>query len=807
MSPRTSSSIFGPPCLEKTRADLEWDRLLEAIASRCVGPLGEQAARTMPFCVSVEGVRLAMQQTHEAFDLLAASEPLPAGGAPVLAASVDRLRAGGALAALELREMGRALELARTLRRFLAARRDRAPELAAACMTDPGLDALAEQIASSFDPDGTLSDRASPRLRELRSERHGVRERLLRKLEDIMQRFSVTLQDSFITEREGRFVLPVRSDSHERFTGIVHAASASGQTLYMEPRAVIPLGNRLKMLDADLEREENAIYAKLSGDLADQVESIAAAEQSLGHAELRAACAQLALDLDLAFPNVGDAPLLDLKSARHPLLQLDGVSVVPNTMRAEPGKAVIVSGPNAGGKTVALKTLGLLALMLRAGLPLPCKQTSEVGVFELVATEMGDDQSIARNLSTFSAHVRNLAGILDATYHGALVLLDEVATGTDPREGEALASAVLDGLCARGGAVVCTTHYEGLKALALGDPRFVNASVGFDIATMSPTFELLIGIPGASSALAVARRFGMPSLIVERAERFLGAEERGFEQLVRKLNDERRALELARTAAEREKVEAEHVRRQLESELEMARTRERKLVSKETESLLSQVRRAREELRWAEQRLKARKLDEPRLREAAHSIEKVAAQVAIGGELEPPRDGQMRAGEPLALADLRKGMRVMVPRIRAEAEIIDVLSGGQVRVAAGAVKLIAQADELRRVEAQAPQKRVAQKPSRIVFDAASDPQSPIQTSENVCDLRGLRVDEAVAMSEQFLDRSLNEGRRVAFLIHGYGTGALRDVVRKALATSRYVLRSRPGEQNEGGDGVTVVWLR
>ncbi|MBI5536850.1 MAG: Smr/MutS family protein [Deltaproteobacteria bacterium] len=805
----TTGGALGPACLDKTRSDLEWDRLLDAIASRCSGPLGERATRSLPFCSSCDAVRVAMQETHEAFDLLVVDEPLPSGGGPVIRDAVDRLRAGGALGPVELRDIAKALGLARTLRRFLQARRDRAPNLLRACETDTHLDALEEHLTAAFDPDGTLSDKASPRLRELRSERQAARERLLRKLEDIMQRYSITLQDTFITEREGRFVLPVRSDSHERFTGIVHGTSASGQTLYMEPRAVIPLGNRLKVVDADIEREENAIYASLSAELADQVESIAAAELALAHAELRAACARLTLDLDLSFPEVVDEPLLDLRAARHPLLQLDGVRVVPNTIRAEPGKAVIVSGPNAGGKTVALKTLGLVALMLRAGLPLPCKSTSQVGVFEFVASDMGDDQSIAKNLSTFSAHVRNLAAILEGTFRGALVLLDEVATGTDPREGEALASAVLDGLCARGGAVVCTTHYEGLKALALGDPRFVNASVGFDLATMSPTFDLMIGIPGASSALAIAKRFGMPSLIVERAERFLGSEERGFEQLVRRLNDERRALELARAAAEREQQESERVRKQLESELELARTRERRQISKETESLMSAVRRAREELRWAESRLKSRKLDEPRLREAARSIERVAKQVAIGGELEPPRDGEPILGEPLESHDLHKGLRVYLPRIRCEGEVVDVLSGGQVRVAAGAVKLIATVEELRRVGASKPAapERPVRKPPRVAFDAASDPQSPIQTSENKCDLRGLRVDEAISMAQQFLDRSLNEGRRVAFLIHGHGTGALRDAIRTELASSPYVLRSRAGEQSEGGEGVTVVWLR
>jgi len=804
------TAVFGPACLDKTRSDLEWDRLLDALASRCSGPLGIAAARALPFCSSLDAVRTALDETREAFELFAAGEPLPGGGAPPISDAVDRLRAGAALGPVELRDVGRALSLARVLRRFLQSRRERVPCIASACSTDPALDSLEEQLAHSFEPDGTLSDRASPRLRDLRAERNAARERLMRKLEDVMQRYGAALQDDFITEREGRFVLPVRSDSHERFVGIVHGTSSSGQTLYMEPRTVIPLGNRLKVIDSDIEREENAVYARLSAELGEQVESIGAAERALAHAELRAAAGRLTADLELSFPDLGDKPMLDLIDARHPLLQLDGVKVVPNSVKVEPGRAVVISGPNAGGKTVVLKTLGLLALMLRCGLPLPCKSTSRVGVFEFVASDMGDDQSITRNLSTFSAHVRNLTQIIDETFHGALVLLDEIATGTDPREGEALASAVLDGLCARGGAVACTTHYEGLKALALGDDRFLNASVGFDMGSMSPTFALMTGIPGASSALAIARRFGMPSLIIDRAERYLGSEERGFEQLVRRLNDERRALELAKAAAEREKSELERTRRQLEAEIETMHNRERRLLTEQTEALVSAVRRAREELRSAEHRLRSRKLDEAGVRDVGRTIERVASKVAIGGELEPPANRRVpQPGDPIAAAELHKGMRVFVSRLRADAEVLEIMSGGQVRVAAGPVKLVTDVADLRRTDGShsvAPTKRQPP-PPRVPFDAAADPDIPIQTSENRCDLRGLRVDEAWGMAEQFLDRSLNEGRRVAFLIHGHGSGALRDTVRKALAASRYVLRSRPGEPGEGGDGVTVVWLR
>ncbi len=808
MSAHEAADWLAPACQEKTRSDLEWDRLLQAIASRCPGALGERAASSLPFCASRSAVLGALDEVREARALLVGDEPLPGGGAPIVTESIERVRAGGVLGPQELRDVARLLASARVLRRFLHARRERVPRLHEVCSTDSRLDDVVDEIQRCFDPDGTVSDGASPRLRELRVERQQTRERILHKLDDIMQRYAPALQESYVTEREGRFVLPVSSDSHERFAGIVHGTSATGHTLFMEPRVVIALGNRLKMIDAEVEREENAVYARLSAKAGELVDSLAAAEQALAHAELRVGCARLSVDLDLAFPAVTHELTLDLIAARHPLLLLDGVSVVPADVRVDSGRALVISGPNAGGKTVVLKTLGLTALMLRAGLPVPCKETSRLGIFETVASDMGDEQSISRNLSTFSAHVRNLTEIIEATFAGALVLLDEIATGTDPREGEALATAVLDGLCARGGAIACTTHYEGLKALALGDDRFTNASVGFDLATMSPTFRLMMGIPGASSALAIARRFGLPSLILERAEKVLGSEERSFEDLVRRLNDERRALELARAATDRERHDLSARRRELENELERVRQRDKTIVSEETRALVAAVRRARDELRAAEQRLRAKKVDAESVREAARAIDRIASKVAIGGALEPPRDDEpARPVTPLSGQALTPGMKVYVPRVRGQAQVVEVLSGGQVRVAVGAVKLVVSIDELRSAPPASPAPPPHAHPSNVALDAAADPSLPIQTADNRCDLRGLRVDEALAMAEQFLDRCLNEGRRVAFLIHGHGTGALRNALREALATSPYVARARPGHAEEGGDGVTVVWLR
>ena len=320
-------------------------------------------------------------------------------------------------------------------------------------------------------------------------------------------------------------------------------------------------------------------------------------------------------------------------------------------------------------------------------------------MLDVVLTDVGDDQSLHKNLSTFSAHVKNLAEVLQETGRGALVLLDELAGGTDPREGEALAAGVLDSLCARGGAVAATTHYEGLKALALVDDRFVNASVGVDLATMTPTFELAMGVPGSSSALAVARRYGLPATVIERAERFLSREDQSFEAVVQKLHDERAALSLARAAAEERESEARGARERADAELETAKSRAKKMLAEEAAELMDRLRRAREDLRDARARLRSRKVDAEGLRDAERAIERVSGEVAIGGPLAKLVDGGAGAEEvqrdPVRLPDLRKGSRVWVPRLRAEADVVEVMCDGGVRVAAGPLKLTVSAAELR----------------------------------------------------------------------------------------------------------------
>ncbi len=801
MSPETTLDELSDPCPPKTRADLEWDRVLGAIAARCESAGGKASAESLPFCRTRARVHEATAEARDALGLRESRASIPRSTLPPIDFALDRLRMGAVLAPAELRSMAQLLMWARSARKFLTAHRDRAPALHAACATDPTLDDVAHEVHDSFDASGTLADHASPRLKELRQEQRVARTRMLARINDLMHRYAELLQDQFVTEREGRFVIPVRADAHLRFPGIVHGTSGSGGTLFVEPRAVVPMGNRLKVLEGEVTREEEAIYARLSAQLCAQLPSVLGAAEAMSRLDVCAAIAILAEEQNMHFATIVDQPRLSLIRARHLLLALTTPKIVASDLIADRARAVVMSGPNAGGKTVALKALGLAALLVRAGLPVPCADGSEVGIFQIVLSDVGDDQSLQKSLSTFSAHVQNVATILSRAHEGSLVLLDELAGGTDPREGEALAAGVLDALVTQGAAVVATTHYEGLKALALADPRFENACVGFDLATMSPTFKVTMGAAGASSALAVARRHGISDDVISRAERFLAPEIRTLDEELRRAHEQRVAAELAREAADRERERAQTLTSNLEDELRRARDRERRELSEEATRLAQSIMRAKEELRSAQAKLRARKPDEGQLRDAQRSLDRASSGIAIGGELESliVPAGPMRA----AVTDLRPGARVHIARLRIDGEIIEMIDEDHVRVAAGPLKVVATIAELRAPGASSGK---AARPPTPRHEHRGPPEPAIQTTDNTCDLRGLRVEEAISSATRFLDRSMRLGRRIAFLVHGHGTGALRDAVRREVEASGYADHLRPGDASEGGDGVTIVWL-
>lgn len=801
---------------EKTAADLEWSALLEQLAERCTSALGAARVRAITPAETLEDARARHARLREALELASRGESLPVDGVTDVTDFVTRLDRGADGTAAELHALRLLLRQAHTLRRFVNAHRDAHPALAEALAIDPTLDKLLATLEFAIDPDGGLADRASVDLAQARRRAGEMRQRVIARLEELIHRYREVLQDSYYTVRDGRYVLPVRSDSHIRVPGIVLGSSASGHTLFIEPGAVMSLGNQLKVALADVEREEARVLGELSARARRECAAIERAIEACIEADVLLATVRLADATRAIAVPVEDGPVLELRAARHPLLQLSG-AVVANDLRVECGRVLVISGPNAGGKTVALKCLGLAVWMARAGLPLPVDEGSRVGWFEPVLSDVGDDQSLARSLSTFSAHVTNLARILEQSGPRALVLLDELAGGTDPEEGSVLAAAVLERLASMGAACAVTTHYELLKTLAVRDARFVNASVGFDLQSMMPTFTVTMGVPGASSALAVARRYGIPAEVVERARSLLPEHSLGREEALRRIQDEQIAAQLARQAAEDERKQAAQIRLELETQRNVLRAREQEKVSREARELMDQLRRAREALREAEARVKKKRAGETDVRESARSIERVAQQIAIGGALahavaRKPDEGPAR--RPPRPDELKVGSRVYVARLGTTLEVLDIPAKGQLRVGRGPMKLYVDAAEVlvEEVAAQEVSERKEQGLRRVGSAETAVVSAPaleraLRTESNTVDVRGLRADDALSLVDAFIDRIYGAGEGVGFVLHGHGTGALKAAVRAHLDRSPHVARARAADAEDGGDAFTVFWVK
>lgn len=786
----------------KTLADLEWEEVERAVADRCHGPLRESLS--LELAESFDETARALAESEEAWKLLDRDDAMPLEGIRDIARSLQHLEREGVLDGPALKDIRTTLRAAAALRRFLAERKASTPFLHRVCAIDPTLDELDEELGVSIGDDGSILDSASPELGRLRQEVANLRARIIRRLEDVIVKRSAILQDSFYTIREGRYVLPVRADAHERFHGIVHGSSASGATIFVEPRELVERGNRLKMAQAELEREERRILALLSELVGQYVPQLRAAAQALDHADLRNASARLAIDLRARFVDLCEEPRISLRAARHPLLVMRGLEVVPNDLELSGRQALVISGPNAGGKTVALKMLGLAALMTRAGLPVPADEGSVCGFFNPVLAAVGDEQSLARNLSTFSAHLVTLVSVLERAGERVLVLLDELAGSTDPEAGAALACAIVKTLVERGAAVAVTTHYEALKALAAERPDMRNAAVGFDFDQMAPTFRMKIGVPGGSNALDVARRYGIAESIVEDARQMLPEHARSFEALVANLEAATRAATEEHTALRAEREAARQEREALEARRQALAAREAKTLGQEAQQLVDQVRKLQGDLDRAKRALRSR----PEREQVVAADEAMRDAGAVLGEL----DAHRRSLEPTPVQTvaidpeaLQVGDRVWVERLRSTAEIVEGPARGKVRVAAGMMKLWVDVGDLRAIE-KASEPR-AKEPAPV---SGSHPKPPraVRTSDNTLDVRGLRAEEAIALVETFLDRMYGAAEPIAYVVHGVGSGALRDSIRDLLSRQdAYVADFREASQDEGGPQVTVVSLR
>jgi DNA mismatch repair protein MutS2 len=805
----------------KTLDDLGWPTLVDHWAKRCATTRGEAAVRgngaTSVLFDDIAAARERAAEISEARDLAARDAALPLGGISNIAEAIARVRKAAALDAPELVAVATTGKSLARLRTHLREHADSAPRLAARGAAIADLGHVFHPILDAFDADGKLVDHASDALGPLRRALASIKATLEKRMDSMLtdERFAPYLQDSYYTQREDRYVLPVRTDGKGFVRGIVHGTSQSAATLFIEPEEIVDLNNRMKLAEAEVADEERRILTEFSGWVAEEADGFTESTAAAEVLDVVAAAAKMADDTVSAEPIIDDAPRIALLHARHPLMLLADRRCVANDVTVAAGATLLVSGPNAGGKTVALKTVGLAALMARAGLHLTAESGSVIGWFTNVVTDIGDAQNLEKDLSTFSGHMVNLRELLAHAGSGTLVLIDEIAVGTDPEQGAALAQAVLEALADRGVTCLVTTHYERLKALGASDPRFANASVGFDLDRLEPTFKLHLGSPGSSGALAVAKRMGISTPVVERARALLGSAGTRVEELLASVADQRRRIEEERAAllAELEAVESERAALRTHRDRTLQRfEKQTRAAHGEALTALRAARREIDEVR-KEVRAKAAVATVDDVRTANRKLVTPGAQVA---KHEPKR--KLPPGTHATPEALVPGTPVLVPAL-GRCEVAAPPSDGKVEVRLGLMRatvpiadvLIDSHRAARRAERERDKDEGADKPqgnSVVLVDGVpAGGRATARTIDSTIDVRGQRADEAVGNVDRFVDESLLAGRDVAFIVHGHGTGALRTAVRAHLASHKAIDKFRPGEQSEGGDGVTVAFLK
>lgn len=801
--------------IQCSREDLEWPELLERIAAHAVSELGRRRVLQLTPVSEQEQAELRLAVLGEALRLHQAGFALPCGVVVDLTEALERVRRQGVFSSEELGALLQLFGVTQALVRYGASHRESAPLLARMLQAEDELWPLQHRLSSCVDATGHILDEASPALRDARRDVVVLRRQVQTRIGELISRYREALQDGYFAEREGRYVLPVRADAPYRVDGMVLGTSGSGSTLYIEPQELGALGQKLRLAEAQVEREEARILVEWSETLAPWVDELLWALDLCVRADLLSACVRFAVQTGGRVVPFDEPGCLTVVEGRHPLLACGGEEVIPQNLCVRSGQALILSGPNAGGKTVALKTLGLFALLQATGLPIPAEEGTKIGFFQQIFSDVGDDQSLAQSLSTFSGHVERMRDFLHLAHEQTLVLVDEVMSGTDPNEGAVLAIAFLEALVRRGALAVATTHYEALKLYAASHESFENAAVGFDFELMQPTFLVEQGRPGASSALVVAARHGLPPALIERAEALLPEvdAERRREQI---------HLEAIRAQMEREKRELQTelerqrlVRHKLELEAEKLREARRSELAKESDELRRAVKQARAELKQMRQRLqqeereraekKDAELSSASLRDWERKLDQASSLVAFGSEVEKStRKSPGPTGKPPKFSI---GQKVRVAGLNVPAEVLQILEKGQVRVVAGVMKLTVAAQELQPWKGSAPSIPAGIKASALKRPPAVEAPPQLFKSRDVSlDLRGQRVEEALSEVDSFLDELLRRQERGGFILHGHGTGVLKEVVRQHLQGHPCVKESRPAERDEGGDAWTVVWL-
>ena len=784
--------------MDKHTKALELDKILEMVAEECSSQDGAQLARELEPVHTAAEAQWLLGETDAAFVAMAKYGAPSFYGMKNVTNPLRRAQAGGGLGLRELLDIGATLRTIRGLTQWWGKSGSVTTALTPRFEVLAPNKYLEEKIFTCIVNEEEVADNASPALASIRRKIRAASQRVRDQLDKLIhsQAHQKHLQESIITQRGGRYVVPVKAEFRGEVPGLVHDTSASGATVFVEPMSVVEANNEIRVLRSDEQDEIARILLELSGEAGSFADSIIESYHYAVELDLIFAKAQVAYKMKAVVPQVGEDGKIALHAARHPLIAKEKVVPTDITLGVE-FDTLIITGPNTGGKTVALKTIGLLTLMAMCGLMIPAGEGSRVAVFRHILADIGDEQSIEQSLSTFSSHMVNIIHIFEVADNSSLILLDELGAGTDPVEGAALAEAIIQELRGRGVRLACTTHYAELKAYAIQTPGVENGSCEFDVATLRPTYRLLIGVPGKSNAFAITQRLGMDTAIVDRARELVSREGNAFEQVVGRLEEDRRKmedeLEALRASAAQAKANAEASQRlkdeaeaQAKKEIDRARQEAAQIVQKTRQRADALVGELEELRRQKNKQLSAEQ--KARLRSGLKELESSSDPV------HQRRDDNYVLPRPLVVGD-----EVLLYDIDKEATVLELPKDGTVLVQAGIIKTRVPLENVRLLSKRQLKKK---NPTRTVTKNVSTPE----TSSSL-DLRGQTVEEALMEVDNFLDRASRMHLSQVTIIHGKGTGALRTAVQQHLRRCSQVKSFRLGTYGEGESGVTIAELK
>ena len=788
--------------MEKSYSILELPAILQMLAAQTESGMGREAALALQPSVNAEEVRRRLQETNDAARLMTLRGSPSFSGVRDIRPALDRARLGGVLNGRELLDIAGVARCARLCKAYIAEDKTEKTSIDSLFHALRANKFLEERITTALPAEDEVADSASPDLADIRRKMRAASARAREALNKILSSpsYAKALQEPIITMRSDRYVLPVRADHKSAVPGLVHDISASGMTLFIEPMAAVKANNELRELAAREKLEIERILGELSAACAEYADDFSEDCVLLVRLDLIFAKARLSFKMD-AVPAGSTERGIVLRRARHPLL--DPAKAVPIDLTlGEDFDTLVITGPNTGGKTVALKTIGLLAAMNQCGLHIPAADGSALPVFNHILADIGDEQSIEQSLSTFSAHMKNIVQILDACEDRSLVLFDELGAGTDPTEGAALAISIIEYVRRCGAITAATTHYAELKIYATNEPGVQNASCEFDVETLRPTYRLLVGVPGKSNAFAISGRLGLPESIIRDAEERIGTESRSFEATIEKLEQTRLAMERDRTEAERLRKKAEEeekkasmLRAELSVRLEKAEVKARR----DAQRILDEARETADGVYAELDEMRRRINDEQETEEINRARTELRRRLnEHEARLRSPEE-TLPQEEKKSARPLRAGDTVQIKTMGVRAQVLSVSKDGTVSLKAGIMTVTAKEDELLLLEEA--------KPLKQETAPVQGTGSRLMHVPTEIDLRGMESIEAVLTAERYLDSAAMAKLKTVTIIHGKGTGALRDAVRKMLKTNKLVKSWRQGLYGEGEAGVTVVELK